>query len=48
MERVALNNTSTEAVMTAIRLARTATNRDKVALFSGWVRSSESDMRGKL
>lgn len=35
MERVALSNTGTEAVMTAIRLARTATNRDKIALFSG-------------
>ena len=34
-ERVALSNTGTEAVMTAIRLARTATNRDKIALFSG-------------
>jgi glutamate-1-semialdehyde-2,1-aminomutase len=35
MERVALSNTGTEAVMTAIRLARAATNRDKIALFSG-------------
>ena len=35
MERVALSNTGTEAVMTAIRLARTATNRHKIALFSG-------------
>lgn len=35
MERVALSNTGTEAVMTAIRLARTATNRSKIALFSG-------------
>ncbi|WP_156114120.1 aspartate aminotransferase family protein [Myxosarcina sp. GI1] len=34
-ERVALSNTGTEAVMTAIRLARTATNRSKIALFSG-------------
>lgn len=34
-ERVALSNTGTEAVMTAIRLARTATNRHKIALFSG-------------
>ncbi|MGL4623012.1 MAG: aspartate aminotransferase family protein [Chroococcidiopsis sp.] len=35
MERVALSNTGTEAVMTAIRLARTANNRHKIALFSG-------------
>ncbi len=35
MERVAFSNTGTEAVMTAIRLARTATNRHKIALFSG-------------
>ena len=35
MERVALSNTGTEAVMTAIRLARTATKRQKIALFSG-------------
>ena len=35
MERVALSNTGTEAVMTAIRLARTATNRYKIAMFSG-------------
>lgn len=35
MERVALSNTGTEAVMTAIRLARTATKRHKIALFSG-------------
>ncbi|GET42311.1 aspartate aminotransferase family protein [Microseira wollei] len=35
MERVAFSNTGTEAVMTAIRLARTATGRNKIALFSG-------------
>jgi glutamate-1-semialdehyde aminotransferase len=35
MERVAFSNTGTEAVMTAIRLARAATNRNKIALFSG-------------
>jgi glutamate-1-semialdehyde-2,1-aminomutase len=35
MERVAFSNTGTEAIMTAIRLARTATNRNKIALFSG-------------
>ncbi|HEY9711287.1 MAG TPA: aspartate aminotransferase family protein, partial [Oculatellaceae cyanobacterium] len=35
MERLAFSNTGTEAVMTAIRLARTATNRNKIALFSG-------------
>ncbi len=35
MERVAFSNTGTEAVMTAIRLARTVTNRPKIALFSG-------------
>lgn len=35
MERVAFSNTGTEAVMAAIRLARTATNRNKIALFSG-------------
>ena len=35
MERVAFSNTGTEAIMTAIRLARTVTNRHKIALFSG-------------
>lgn len=35
MERVAFSNTGTEAVMTAIRLARTATGRNKIVLFSG-------------
>jgi len=35
MERLTFSNTGTEAVMTAIRLARTATNRNKIALFSG-------------
>ncbi|MBD2559800.1 MULTISPECIES: aspartate aminotransferase family protein [Nostoc] len=35
MERVTFSNTGTEAVMTAIRLARTATGRNKIALFSG-------------
>jgi glutamate-1-semialdehyde 2,1-aminomutase len=34
-ERVAFSNTGTEAVMTAIRLARTVTGRNKIALFSG-------------
>lgn len=35
MERVTFSNTGTEAVMTAIRLARTVTERNKIALFSG-------------
>jgi amino acid adenylation domain-containing protein/non-ribosomal peptide synthase protein (TIGR01720 family) len=35
MERVAFCNSGTEAVMTALRLARTATGRTKIALFSG-------------
>ncbi|MBD2385760.1 aspartate aminotransferase family protein [Cylindrospermum sp. FACHB-282] len=35
MERVAFSNTGTEAVMTAIRLARTLTGREKIAMFSG-------------
>ena len=35
MERVAFSNTGTEAIMTAIRIARTVTNRNKIALFSG-------------
>lgn len=35
MERVAFSNTGTEAVMTAIRLARTVTGRSKIALFAG-------------
>ncbi|GAA6619173.1 aminotransferase class III-fold pyridoxal phosphate-dependent enzyme [Scytonema sp. NUACC26] len=35
MERVAFSNTGTEAVMTAIRLARTATGREKIVIFSG-------------
>ncbi|MEL6489616.1 MAG: aspartate aminotransferase family protein [Cyanobacteria bacterium J06634_6] len=34
MERVTFSNTGTEAVMTAIRIARTATNRDKIAVFT--------------
>ncbi|QYO64947.1 aminotransferase class III-fold pyridoxal phosphate-dependent enzyme [Leptolyngbya sp. 7M] len=34
MERMTFSNTSTEAVMTAIRLARAATGRYKIALFS--------------
>ncbi len=35
VERVAFCNSGTEAVMTALRLARTATGRSKIALFSG-------------
>ncbi|MEH1848667.1 MAG: aspartate aminotransferase family protein [Nostoc sp.] len=35
MERVAFSNTGTEAVMTAIRLARAATGRKKIVIFSG-------------
>jgi natural product biosynthesis luciferase-like monooxygenase protein/amino acid adenylation domain-containing protein len=35
MERVAFCNSGTEAVMLAVRLARTATGRRKIALFSG-------------
>ncbi len=35
MERITFSNTGTEAVMTAIRIARTATNRNKIALFAG-------------
>ncbi|MEM8780706.1 MAG: aspartate aminotransferase family protein [Cyanobacteria bacterium P01_G01_bin.49] len=34
MERVAFSNTGTEAVMAAIRVARSATNRPKIALFT--------------
>lgn len=34
-ERVAFSNTGTEAVMSAIRLARAATGRSQIALFSG-------------
>ncbi|MBW4550122.1 MAG: aspartate aminotransferase family protein [Aphanocapsa sp. GSE-SYN-MK-11-07L] len=34
MERVAFSNTGTEAVMTAIRLARSATQRSKIAVFT--------------
>ena len=34
-ERVAFSNTGTEAVMTALRLARTVTGRRRVALFNG-------------
>ena len=34
MERVTFTNTGTEAVMTAIRLARAATGRTKIAMFS--------------
>ncbi|BAZ30177.1 aminotransferase class-III [Cylindrospermum sp. NIES-4074] len=35
MDRVAFSNTGTEAVMTALRLARTATNRSKIVMFAG-------------
>jgi natural product biosynthesis luciferase-like monooxygenase protein/amino acid adenylation domain-containing protein/FkbM family methyltransferase len=35
VERVCFSNSGTEAVMTAIRLARAATGRDKFALFDG-------------
>src|SRR6185312_16652759 len=35
MPRVAFCNSGTEAVMMALRLARTATSRKKIALFSG-------------
>ncbi|MEM6451439.1 MAG: aspartate aminotransferase family protein [Cyanobacteria bacterium P01_D01_bin.105] len=34
MERVTFSNTGTEAVMAAVRIARTATNRNKVAVFT--------------
>ncbi|MEH2290124.1 aspartate aminotransferase family protein [Nostoc sp.] len=34
MERVAFSNTGTEAVMTAIRLARSHTKRNKIAIFT--------------
>ncbi|WP_416671508.1 aspartate aminotransferase family protein [Egbenema bharatensis] len=35
MQRVTFSNTGTEAVFTAIRLARAATGREKIAVFSG-------------
>jgi amino acid adenylation domain-containing protein len=35
MDRVTFTNTGTEAVMAALRLARAATGRDKVAMFEG-------------
>ncbi|MBW4428166.1 MAG: aspartate aminotransferase family protein [Nostoc desertorum CM1-VF14] len=35
MERVTFSNTGTEAVMTAIRLARATTGRQKIAMFAG-------------
>lgn len=34
MERAAFSNTGTEAIMTAIRMARTVTGRNKIAIFS--------------
>ncbi|MEO1592169.1 MAG: aspartate aminotransferase family protein [Cyanobacteria bacterium J06632_22] len=34
MDRVTLSNTGTEAVMTAVRIARTATRRSKIAVFT--------------
>ena len=34
MERVTFSNTGTEAVMTAVRIARTATRRTKIAVFT--------------
>ncbi|MGG4217922.1 amino acid adenylation domain-containing protein [Paenibacillus jamilae] len=35
VERIALYNSGTEAIMVALRLARAATGRDKVVIFSG-------------
>ena len=35
LERAAFCNTGSEAVMTALRLARTATGRDRIAIFEG-------------
>jgi glutamate-1-semialdehyde aminotransferase/malonyl CoA-acyl carrier protein transacylase len=35
MERVAFCNTGSEAVMAAVRVARTVTGRDKIAMFTG-------------
>ena len=35
MDRVSFHNSGTEAVMSAIRLARTVTGRNKIAIFSG-------------
>ncbi|MBW4602150.1 MAG: aspartate aminotransferase family protein [Calothrix sp. FI2-JRJ7] len=35
MERIAFSNTGTEAVMTAIRIARAVTGRNKIVIFSG-------------
>ncbi len=35
MERVAFCNTGSEAVLAALRMARTVTGRDKIAMFSG-------------
>ncbi|MBD2682800.1 MULTISPECIES: non-ribosomal peptide synthetase/type I polyketide synthase [Nostoc] len=35
LERVNFSNSGTEAVMTALRLARTATGRNKIAMFAG-------------
>jgi len=35
LDRVAFSNTGTEAVMTAMRLARAATGRSRIALFAG-------------
>jgi glutamate-1-semialdehyde 2,1-aminomutase len=35
MERVAISNTGTEAIMTAIRIARAVTERPKIAVFAG-------------
>jgi len=35
MERATFSNTGTEAVMTAVRIARTVTGRDKIVIFSG-------------
>ncbi|MGB3299156.1 MAG: aminotransferase class III-fold pyridoxal phosphate-dependent enzyme, partial [Phormidesmis sp.] len=34
MERITFSNTGTEAVMTAVRIARTATGRNKIAVFT--------------
>lgn len=48
MERVTFTNSGTEAVMTALRLARTRTGRTKIALFAGSYHGSFDGVLAKM
>lgn len=48
MERVAFSNTGTEAIMTAIRMARTVTGRNKIVIFSNSYHGHFDGTLGKI